>query len=46
MKCLEQNDTTDCDSLIIDSRFSEISIPVVAAITDLYFNQQVVLNIF
>ena len=46
MKCLEQNDTTDCDSLIIDSRFSEISIPVLAAITDLYFNQQVVLNIF
>lgn len=45
MECLYQDDNTDCDSLIIDSRFSEISLPVLTAIANLYFKQQVILDI-
>lgn len=45
MECLYQDDNTDCDSLIIDSRFSEISIPVLTAITNLYFKQKVIFDI-
>lgn len=40
-----QDDATDCGSLITDSRFSELSIPVLTAITNLYFKQQVVFDI-
>lgn len=45
MECLYQDDATDCGSLITDSRFSELSIPVLTAITNLYFKQQVVFDI-
>ena len=45
MECLYQDDDTDYESLIIESRFSETSIPVLTAITNLYFKQQVVFDI-
>ena len=45
MECLYQDDDTDCESLIIESRFSETSIPVLTAITNLYLKQQVVFDI-
>ena len=45
MECLYQDDNTDCDSLIIESRFTELSIPVLTAVTNLYFKQQVVFDI-
>lgn len=45
MECLYQNDNIDCDSLTIESRFTELSIPVLTAITNLYFKQQIVFDI-
>ncbi|WP_320984412.1 hypothetical protein [Eisenbergiella porci] len=45
MECLYQDDDTDCESLIIESRFSETSIPVLTAITNLYLKQQVEFDI-
>lgn len=45
MECLYQDDDTDCESLIIESRFSETTIPVLTAITNLYLKQQVVFDI-
>ena len=45
MEYLYQDNDADCESFIIESRFSEKSIPVLAAITNLYLKQQIVFNI-
>lgn len=45
MKCLYENETTDCENIVIDSRTTDIRIPVLSAIANLYLKQYITFQI-
>jgi hypothetical protein len=45
MECLYHDETTDCDSIVTDCRVSETRFPVLTAVANLYFKQQITFQI-
>ena len=45
MECLYHDETIDCDSIVTDCRVSETRFPVLTAVANLYFKQQITFQI-
>lgn len=45
MECLYHDETTDCESIVTDCRISETRFPVLTAVANLYFKQQITFQI-
>ncbi len=45
MECLYHDETTDCESIVTDCRISETRFPILTAVANLYFKQQITFQI-